>query len=326
MRRGGRCCHRPPLSQLHGPPAGAASRWAGGLRSGAWPGRLPVLGLGGAEAHPIPCGGSVRAEARTVPPGRKQSPKRLSASHPVWSRQAEASPPFRTRPVRGRPKPTARPSGLPPPAPRASPLHLWKTRTFRPKPFSTGFPSRPAASRLSPGNRRIAGEPAVLAGAARVPKQASDPSPFRKRLFSKAETPLSTLSGTNRAEACPIPFGVPQSKQASVREIACRVRFGASPSPSTICSSAPSKVRLPCPFGRPEVVPACGFRRLHARLPLCRPVCFLSCAIRPGGTKAHRSGAAALAGSASFPPRHPSGYEFDAVTESESREEDSCCG
>jgi hypothetical protein len=37
QRNGGWCCHQPPLSQLHGPPAGAASRWAGGSRTGAGP-------------------------------------------------------------------------------------------------------------------------------------------------------------------------------------------------------------------------------------------------------------------------------------------------
>jgi hypothetical protein len=90
---GGRCCHRPPLSQLHGPPAGAASRWAGGSRAGL----SPFDPLGGSGATP---------KRRPFPSGlRIGSVSPLSFSGPSGEAAEAAAPSgFSLRRLRGEPR------------------------------------------------------------------------------------------------------------------------------------------------------------------------------------------------------------------------------
>ena len=148
-RNGGWCRHQPPLSQLHGPPAGAASRWAGGSRTGRKPARSPFRVGDGAEAPPVPFAVPARAEARDGAVSDRGAAEAASRSPPFLhagrSRSASRPPSIRRPKPQFLPEPAGHQANLLPcravrekrlEAPLPLPLRRGKVRKASPASFS----------------------------------------------------------------------------------------------------------------------------------------------------------------------------------------------
>jgi hypothetical protein len=224
--------------------------------------------------------------------------------------------------------------GFPPsPAGRAPHALFGSPSALGPKPFAhPGLPQFRGKPQ-SLGSRHTAGEPAAGRGGSGA-KARSPLSLCRFEKFGvrKSRSLASAALFRNLRGRPKPPFesrsAAPSGSRSFFPALPPFFRSGGdSPFlPKGFCQSARSGERPSCPNGPLEVVPAsaCAAARPASALP---PAAALPAA--PSSRGMNLPGfqrPVALVASASFPRLHPSGYRNDAVSKTESRKAQSCCG
>jgi hypothetical protein len=328
-RNGGWWRHQPPLSQLHGPPAGAASRWAGGSRAGAAR-LLPMCGSGTApERRPFP---AVPAGPK---PGRFRAGRGAAEAASRFPFRSGSKPRLLLRPekpvVRSRRSRRAL-SGFPLPRARRAPRCAFgNPSAIRPRPLHVrGLPRSGGQAAISREPAQTAGEPAALPIGSRAKAEAFlSLAALEERMSAKPKLAWPFFPGTiQRPKPRPVPSGCSQVRSRSSLHRALPSPFGPEAIPRPFGGWADQALDEHLP--RPNGVVGCRARRsLRCRTPGVLPAARRrhSCpASTPKGERVSGSAARALVVPLRFLRVTASGYKMDAVTETESHQGDSHCG